>query len=247
MIVLVPDYYPRFYCTAGSCEHTCCEGWEIDIDPASMKRYLSYGGEWGDRIRRCISEDPAPHFVLTDGERCPLLTENNLCELILRNGEESLCQICTDHPRFRNYWSDRIEMGLGLACEAAGRLILGNGHPMKLLPAGNVTEEDDLAQEPSEEEIWLREYRDGMLAGVKETGPAARLREYLIYRNLADALYDGKIEERIRFVNIAYEKIISGWSGCNLEDLVQSARVFSNEYEYDDEGLEKLLRETANG
>ena len=29
----VPDYYDRFQCLAGACPHTCCEKWEVVIDP----------------------------------------------------------------------------------------------------------------------------------------------------------------------------------------------------------------------
>lgn len=34
----VPSYYKDFKCIAGSCKHTCCEGWEIDVDEASVRQ-----------------------------------------------------------------------------------------------------------------------------------------------------------------------------------------------------------------
>ena len=239
MIVFAPDIYPLFRCIAGQCTHTCCQGWEIDIDPASLARYQAIQGPLGKKLRECISLDPEPHFILRKEDRCPFLTDSNLCELILQEGAASLCQICADHPRFRNYWSDRIEIGLGLACEAAGRLILGSDHPLRLIPLEDDPSEE--AQEPSGEEKQLMACRDELLTRVEETGPTARLKEYLIYRHLADALYDGQVEQRLLFVDTAYQYILSRWDGQTLESLVQSARAFSNEYEYDDEGLEKLL------
>ena len=240
MIVFVPDIYPLFRCIAGQCTHTCCQGWEIDIDPASLARYQAIQGPLGKKLRECISLDPEPHFILLEEDRCPFLTTSNLCELILQEGAASLCQICADHPRFRNYWSDRIEMGLGLACEAAGRLILGSDHPLRLIPLEDDPSEE--TQEPSVEEKQLMAYRDELLTRVEETGPAARLTEYLIYRHLADALYDGQVEQRLLFVDAAYQYILSRWDGRTLESLVQSARAFSNEYEYDDKGMDKLLK-----
>ena len=45
----VPDYYPRFRCLAGACPHSCCEGWEIVIDPASAQRYRALPGPLGER------------------------------------------------------------------------------------------------------------------------------------------------------------------------------------------------------
>ena len=232
MNVYVPDYYLQFHCIANQCKHTCCEGWEIDIDEESLIRYQAMRGEFGERMRACIDEEEAPHFLLDEHERCPLLNDQNLCELILNCGEESLCQICKDHPRFRNYWSDRTEIGLGMACEEAARIILTSDHPMGLIRL----EGDDPAA-LDETEQWLMDYRQQMLDNVAEQGPAARLREYLIYRHIADALYDGRVEERTAFVNSAFGMITRGWEG-SLADLIERCRVFSNEIEYDDEKLE---------
>mgnify|MGYP006874698003 CR=1 FL=1 len=33
-----PDYYKEFKCIAGECRHSCCIGWEIDIDEETYKR-----------------------------------------------------------------------------------------------------------------------------------------------------------------------------------------------------------------
>ncbi|MBQ6720702.1 MAG: flagellin lysine-N-methylase [Clostridia bacterium] len=238
MKVMAPDYYPAFRCTAGACRHTCCEGWEIDIDDEALARYQAMDGEFGERLRNCIALQPEPHFELLPGERCPLLRADGLCDLIAEKGEECLCQICRDHPRFRNYWSDRVETGLGMACEEAARLILSADHPIRLIQIGEDAEEPE---EPDEEELALRARRDRLLAEVKETGPAARLKEYLIYRHFADTLYDGRPEERIRFIEKACGEILAGWDGRDVPWLIERVRVFSNEVEYDDEALEKRI------
>lgn len=39
MLYTRPDYYKEFTCTAEQCEDTCCAGWQIVIDSASMKKY----------------------------------------------------------------------------------------------------------------------------------------------------------------------------------------------------------------
>ena len=131
MNIWVPEYYCEFRCLASKCAHTCCAGWEIDIDDESLARYDRLPGPFGERVRRGIDREGTPHFRLTEGERCPLLTPDNLCALILRQGEGALCQICADHPRFRNYYSCRVEMGLGLVCEAAAKLILSWPRPLR--------------------------------------------------------------------------------------------------------------------
>ena len=133
MNVYVPDYYPQFRCIASKCRNTCCAGWEIDIDPESLSRYQRIAGEFGSRLRQGISAEGTPHFILSEDGRCPLLNGNNLCDLILNEGEDALCQICRDHPRFRNYFSSRVEMGLGLVCEEAARLILSRPARLRLI------------------------------------------------------------------------------------------------------------------
>lgn len=128
-----PSYYLQFSCLKGECRHSCCIGWEIDIDGRSLQRYDAMEGELGDRIRKAIDREETPHFRLTEGERCPFLTKDGLCELILQCGEDVLCHICKSHPRFYNFAGKYMEIGLGMACESAARLILLSKEPMTLV------------------------------------------------------------------------------------------------------------------
>lgn len=140
--------YPRhdssFSCIGGACRHSCCIGWEIDIDEESLEAYGKIPGKMGERLRKGIFQDAdGAHFLLTEEERCPFLNEQGLCDLIIELGEDSLCQICADHPRFRNFFSDRTEIGLGLCCEEACRLLLKETAPFSLLEEG----EEQLSRE----------------------------------------------------------------------------------------------------
>ncbi|MBQ7935572.1 MAG: flagellin lysine-N-methylase [Clostridia bacterium] len=126
---VVPDYYEKFKCIANHCRHNCCIGWEIDIDTETLRAYRELPGTFGDRLRSHIHDEA---FVLDKEERCPFLNPKGLCEIICTLGEGALCQICADHPRFRNFYSDRVEMGLGLCCEAAAQVILSHPMPMRL-------------------------------------------------------------------------------------------------------------------
>lgn len=139
MDIYVPAYFPAFTCIAGACKHSCCVGWEIDIDKESAARYRAVSGIFGEKLRQNMTEtDEAVHFALSADGRCPFLTKENLCEIYKELGEDALCQICTDHPRYRNFYSFGIEMGLGLCCEAAARLILAETAPPRyMLLSGN--------------------------------------------------------------------------------------------------------------
>ncbi len=39
-------------------------------------------------------------FYMNEDGRCAFLNENNLCDIYIQLGEEALCDICTEHPRF---------------------------------------------------------------------------------------------------------------------------------------------------
>ena len=131
---IFPDYYKDFSCIKGECRHNCCIGWEIDVDPVTLEKYKNVGGEFGERLFKNISLDGEAHFVLAENERCPFLNSDNLCDIIINLGEDYLCQICDAHPRFRNELPDRVEVGLGLCCEAAARLILSKKEPVRFSP-----------------------------------------------------------------------------------------------------------------
>jgi len=154
MKILVPDYYPLFRCIAGKCRHNCCIGWEIDIDDDTHHYYKSVGGDFGVRLRENIEEGECPHFILGEHERCPFLNRENLCDIYIHLGEEHLCSICADHPRFRNYIGGKCEMGLGLSCEAAGELILTREKPCGWIEYGE--EDGDADTSEWEEEILAK-------------------------------------------------------------------------------------------
>ena len=135
MRTFVPHYYSDFKCKAGECRHSCCIGWEIDIDPVTLQKYNSIQTDFGKKLRGNIDfQDECACFKLSQNERCPFLNEHNLCEIILNLGEENLCDICTDHPRFRHFYSDRTEIGLGICCEEACRVILSDSRSFSLIP-----------------------------------------------------------------------------------------------------------------
>ena len=137
MKTIKPSFYDDFFCLASACRHSCCIGWEIDIDEQTAALYASVDGELGAELKRAIAADPQPHFLLTPDQSCPFLRADKLCRLYLELGEDSLCDICTLHPRFFNSFPGREEAGLGLCCEEVVRLLLSTSAEPFLI------EEDD--------------------------------------------------------------------------------------------------------
>ena len=141
---IYPDYYDKFKCIADKCKHNCCIGWEIDIDEDTLAYYNSIEGEFGKRLRDNIELSDTPHFKLKSEERCPFLNDKNLCDIICTLGEKKLCTICSQHPRFHNELPDRIESGLGLCCEEAGRIILSQKEKTTLISDEKITTDDEI-------------------------------------------------------------------------------------------------------
>ena len=130
--MIVPSYYKEFKCIAQKCRHSCCIGWEIDVDEAALNKYKSVGGEFGKRLNESISDG---HFVMKNN-RCPHLREDNLCSLICEMGEDSLCDICREHPRFYSEHDGVTEAGIGLCCEEAARIVLSHENKVFLTENG---------------------------------------------------------------------------------------------------------------
>ena len=165
MKLIAPDYYPEFHCIADRCRHSCCIGWEIDVDPDRREEYRRVPGEFGVRLNAAIEDGPEGScFRLGADERCPMLNAGGLCDLICELGEDALCQICADHPRFRSFFEDRTEIGLGLCCEEAARIILTRETPLRL-----ITLEDDGGDEtPGEEDENLLSFRETLLHALRD-------------------------------------------------------------------------------
>ena len=137
MKLYAPKYYKSFQCIADRCEHSCCIGWEIGVDGETLERYERLDGGYGDTVKGSISYDGDPHFKLCADDRCPHLNGQGLCKIIMNLGEEYLCDICREHPRFYNY-TDVAEVGLGMSCPEAARIILSSSDYLSTEAVGEV-------------------------------------------------------------------------------------------------------------
>lgn len=161
MLYVEPDFYPEFQCLASACRHSCCLGWEIDVDEDTAQLYGELPGPLGDELREQLCLLPEPHFKMTADGRCPFLNDKGLCRLILAYGEDVLCDICREHPRFYNDFPQRQEAGLGLCCEEAARLLLTGEKPLELIYT--------VEGEPEEEEPELIALRRKLLDVLART------------------------------------------------------------------------------
>ena len=124
--MFAPRYFTEFACIADKCTHSCCIGWEIDIDEDTLAYYQSLPAPLCNRILKTvqITADGAC-LSLDKDKRCKNLDKRGLCRIYKALGHEGLCDICREHPRFYHE-TDRVDVGLGAACEAAAALILAS-------------------------------------------------------------------------------------------------------------------------
>ena len=213
MKLIAPDYYTKFKCIADKCKHSCCIGWVIDVDPDTLAYYHTIEGTLGDRLEKGIDEcDETAHFILGEGERCPFLNQTGLCDLIAELGEESLCQICTDHPRYRNFYSDRTEIGLGLCCEAAGELILKRQEQTTLV----VLEDDGEKEELDVPDESLLTWREELFAIVQDRSRSVAERADAILK-AAEMMIPERGNAEWADIYLELERLEGSWSDRLME------------------------------
>ena len=251
-MTIIPAYYPRFHCIADRCRHNCCIGWEIDIDPDTYALYKTVRGDFAKRLHDGIVHGEQPCFRLDAHERCAFLNERGLCDIIVTLGEDALCDICTDHPRFRTYLGDDLRLGLGLCCEAACRLILDSPVAFCNADTGETVAIDTTVpplsdtRTPAEWAVLYRSlerldpawdsYLDRLAACdafiTEQDTVWERLTAYFMFRHASP-----------RFAAHAAAVIVT--LANDTDELCEIARLYSAEIEYSDENLQTILNKTA--
>ena len=200
MVDVFPNYYDKFICIADKCRHSCCIGWEIDIDDDTMELYNSIGDE---KILGSIEGNPS-HFKLAKDDRCPFLNTKGLCDIITKYGDGALCDICYFHPRFRNFYEKFEETGLGLACEEAARIILSESEKFFIPVPDVATEEEKIFLAKRQSIFDILQNRDKSIAER-----FAELSEKYGFRVFTDELYE---------IYISLERLDDNWTS-ELEKL----------------------------
>lgn len=130
MKVLKPFYYDDFKCTANECVDNCCSNWKIEIDEKTFKKYKKLKGEWGKKINNNISRNRNNANYLQCGKinlknnKCSLLSEDGLCTIHSKLGENYLCNTCKKYPREIRKYGEIYERNLSISCPEVARYII---------------------------------------------------------------------------------------------------------------------------
>lgn len=203
MIYFAPKYYERFKCIADKCKHSCCIGWEIDIDDDSLDAYDMLDGPYADEIRYSIMESEPPHFGLTKEGRCPHLDENGLCKIITEFGEDLLCDICTEHPRYYNETDRGMEVGIGLSCEEACRIIVTSDDFNEYIILG---EDDEPIKEPDLQPLPARDEIIEILSDPKRDHRKKYEDFFYVYGEDSDSFNDERCRNIIENLEYLHEE-----------------------------------------
>lgn len=237
MILRVPEYYDEFSCIASRCKDSCCAGWEIDIDDESYEYYRSVEGPFGDRLRESmfVAEDGGYRFKLKGPKRCAMLNDNNLCDLYTALGEEALCEVCTEYPRFSLVYGQVEQKALSLSCEEVGRILFGRTEPEQLIDIELPGDCEDDEEDPQYVAFmeWVQKEAVAILQNRK-LSITERTREFLAWCdrvqtiiNYSQAKDDLSILEAWK--NQDADREIGEWEQKNIEGKEKPARNLSYE------------------
>ena len=178
MIYTVPDYYKEFRCIADKCEDTCCAGWQIVIDEASLARYKRLRGSFCFRMLRSV--DWLNGVFKQDKEkRCAFLNENNLCDLYTACGEKSLCKTCKQYPRHIEEFEGVREITLSISCPEVARILMERKSSVTVVSYEKEGEEEYEEFDPFLFSI-LEDARKEMLAILQDRSKPIRTRVLLV-------------------------------------------------------------------
>lgn len=209
-----PSYYDRFHCIGSACSDTCCANWEIEVDEESAGRYAALTGVIGERMKHnLVIEENEAYFAMNETRRCPFLNRENLCDLILECGEEILCDICREHPRHYEWFGDYTEVGLGLCCEEAERLLLTQEEPLTF----QVEESEGETEAEIEDQTEDQSSYINLFLKARETA-------YSIVQNR-----EMKVEDRLILLLQYGEELQESLDLDELDAMEQSAAIYQNQ------------------
>lgn len=114
-------FLPAFRCLGAECEDTCCHGWSMQVDAATMQRYHAEAPELVDAVTEtevgCVMRrDPQTDYCVK--------YKNGLCSIHAERGDRFLGDACHFYPRVTRQLEDTTLMTAALSCPEVARLAL---------------------------------------------------------------------------------------------------------------------------
>jgi len=139
--VLKVEFYDDFSCIADSCSFTCCQGWEIIVDIDTYNKWKSNEMKFGfisKNVKTKKVNKETQYFIKMGNKmHCPFLDEKELCDIVIKYGEDNLSKACSLFPRQENAFENLIEYSLSCACPTVVDLINNIDGKMKISYEGD--------------------------------------------------------------------------------------------------------------
>lgn len=118
-----PDYYNNFKCIADKCSITCCQEWKIAVDDATNRKWKKLSadkvsGKSDNLSSYTYHKDGSLVIKLDEKHRCPFLSKDKLCLLVMTYSDEVLSETCALFPREIHRFSRHEERTLMPCCPA---------------------------------------------------------------------------------------------------------------------------------
>lgn len=188
MQIIKPTYFDRFRCICAACPDSCCQSWEVEVDPDSAQAYQALPGPLGEDLRRALRSNGSTYWLENHQGRCPMWRQDGLCRIQSELDEGALCQTCREFPRLRHEYGSFTEFGLELSCPEAARLILTTPWEMPLPTVDLRQPSGELDQEALESLLRSREQAFALL---DKHPPRQALALLLVYGCHVQSLLDG--------------------------------------------------------
>ena len=185
-----PAYFDTFRCIASACPDSCCQEWDVQVDPDKAELYRSLPGPLGQRLREVLVEEDGETIMTIIDRRCPMWRQDGLCRIQAELGEEALCHTCREFPRLTHDYGNFVEKGLELSCPEAARILLQYPNPEIITTQQDGGDEPEYDTEAMEVLLRTRETARAILADPGYTTNEA-LAQFLLYGYQAQGELDG--------------------------------------------------------
>lgn len=248
-----PDYYNRFVCAAQNCRDTCCAGWEICIDDETLSVYEKTDGGFGEKLRNNITTDADGDkiFRLQNG-RCPFLNKEKLCDIHIALGEECICEVCREHPRFTELYDGFTEKSLSVSCPTANEIIFNTPMELQTYPTPEYDGADDLlaglikARKSLLELIIQTETTDSFMEGLLEQTKLIA-NEFFEYNDAYEAFYSfsGMLITKLEEFLLKYSEILTEEWRNLLQDASEKVLTHKDYFRFSEEHKEDIKKFAA--
>lgn len=118
-----------FRCLGGECSFTCCQGWNISLEPKIVAKWEALEpGPLRQKLLSAVERKPEQNreiLLIRKGAngKCLLLDDSGLCS-VHKQSEDLLAAICRNFPRLISDYGSRKLATANLSCPEVTRLVL---------------------------------------------------------------------------------------------------------------------------